>query len=145
MTGGGGCSRRGTLPLCAVMAFALMFTVVACGSQPVSYPARTAPAGVLTDAAHIAAGKVLFRDKCASCHGHADEGRSPRADFFQPPAPDFTAPVYRSADPAYLFWRIEVGKTVEPYLSTGSVMPAWRGLTDEEIWQLVAYLKVRSS
>ena len=42
-------------------------------------------------------------------------------------------------------WRIEVGKTVEPYLSRGSVMPSWRGLSDQEIWQLVAYLKTRSS
>ena len=125
--------------------FAGFLALAACGSQPVSYPARTAPAGVLTDPMQIAAGKVLFRDKCASCHGHADEGRSPRADFFQPPAPDFTAPAYRTLDPAYLFWRIEAGKTVEPYLSQGSVMPAWRGLTDEQIWQLVAYLKVRSS
>jgi mono/diheme cytochrome c family protein len=125
--------------------FAGFLAIVACGNQQVSYPARTAPAGVLTDAAQIAAGRVLFHEKCATCHGHPDEGRSPRADFFQPPAPDFTAPAYRTLDPAYLFWRIEAGKTVEPYLSQGSVMPAWRGLTDEQIWQLVAYLKVRSS
>lgn len=102
------------------------------------------PPGLLTDAAQIAAGAVLFREKCASCHGHPGEGRSPRADFFRPPAPDFTEPAYRTADPAYLFWRIEVGKTVEPYLSQGSVMPAWRGLPDEEIWQLVAYLQARA-
>ena len=47
--------------------------------------------------------------------------------------------------PAYLFWRVEVGKTVEPYLARGSVMPAWRGLTDGESWQLVASLKTWSS
>ena len=124
--------------------FALFLTLAACGEQKPAYPPRQAPAGVLGDAAQIAAGKVLFREKCASCHGHADEGRSPRADFFQPPAPDFTSTVYRTADPAYLFWRIEVGKTVEPYLSQGSVMPAWRGLPDREIWQLVAYLQARA-
>jgi mono/diheme cytochrome c family protein len=132
-------------PLGTLLVFALLFALIACGERQVSYPARTAPAGVLTDAVQIAAGKALFHDKCATCHGHPDEGRSPRADFFQPPAPDFTAPDYRNADPAYLFWRIEVGKTVEPYLTRGSVMPAWRGLSDGEIWQLVAYLKVRSS
>lgn len=124
--------------------FALLLALAGCGEQKPAYPARQAPAGLLGDAAQIAAGKAIFREKCASCHGHADEGRSPRADFFQPPAPDFTAPAYRSADPAYLFWRIEVGKTVEPYLSQGSVMPAWRGLPDREIWQLVAYLQARA-
>ena len=127
---------------CIVLA--LLLLLVACGEKKPVYPARQAP-GNLLDSAQISAGKVLFREKCASCHGHPDEGRSPRADFFQPPAPDFSAAVYRSADPAYLFWRIEVGKGVEPYLSQGSVMPAWRGLSDQEIWQLVAYLRARAN
>ena len=123
----------------------LLLALTACGEQPPAYPARAVPAGLFGDAGQVAAGKTIFRDKCASCHGHADEGRSPRADFFQPPAPDFTAPNYRTSDPAYLFWRIETGKTVEPYLSQGSVMPAWSGLPEQEIWALVAYLKSRSS
>lgn len=122
----------------------LLLNLAACGEQKPAYPARQPPAGALTDVAQIAAGQALFREKCAVCHGHADEGRSPRANFFQPPAPDFTAAGYRTLDPAYLFWRIEVGKSVEPYLSRGSVMPAWRGLSDEQIWQLVAYLKSRA-
>jgi mono/diheme cytochrome c family protein len=122
----------------------LFFTLIACGERQPAYPARTLPAGVLADTGQIAAGKALFREKCATCHGHPDEGRSPRADFFQPPAPDFSSSTYRTIDPAYLFWRIEVGKTVEPYLSRGSVMPSWRGLSDAEIWQLVAYLKARA-
>lgn len=122
----------------------MLLILAACGERPPAYPARTAPAGLLSDAAQIATGRDIFRAKCAACHGHPDEGRSPRADFFQPPAPDFTSSAYRTADPAYLFWRIEVGKTVEPYLSRGSVMPAWRGLSDTEIWQLVAYLQTRS-
>jgi mono/diheme cytochrome c family protein len=83
-------------------------------------------------------------DKCAGCHGKPGEGRSDRAVFFQPPAPDFTHPVYHEIAPSRLFWRIEVGKTVEPFLSQGSVMPAWRPyLSDAQIWQLVAYLKSR--
>jgi len=123
----------------------LLLAFTACSEQTPVYPARQAPAGVLVDADQIAAGKKIFRVKCAYCHGHADEGRSPRADFFQPPAPDFSAATYRAIDPAYLYWRIEVGKTVEPYLSSGSVMPAWDGLPNAEIWQLVAYLKTRSN
>ena len=124
---------------------AALLALAACKEPAPVYPPRLAPGNILGDAGQIAAGKAIFRDKCASCHGHADEGRSPRADFFQPPAPDFTSPSYRTSDPAYLFWRIETGKTVEPYLSQGSVMPAWSGLPEQEIWQLVAYLKNRSS
>jgi mono/diheme cytochrome c family protein len=102
------------------------------------------PEGLMEDKAQLHAGHDLFRDKCATCHGKPSEGRSGRAGFFNPPAPDFTEAHYQEIDPAYLFWRIEFGKTVEPYLSSGSVMPAWRGLTDREIWQLVAYLKARA-
>jgi len=123
----------------------LLLALAACASEAPRYPARQAPNGLLSDAGEVAAGHRLFLDKCAICHGHPHEGRSPRASFFEPPAPDFSNPAYRSADPAYLFWRIEVGKTVEPYLSRGSVMPAWRGLSDAQIWQLVAYLRQRSS
>lgn len=126
------------------IALALALALLAgCNEPPVSYPARQAPAGLLADATQIAAGHALFLAKCAACHGHPGEGRSARANFFQPPAPLFSEPTYQSSDPAYLFWRIEVGKTVEPYLSRGSVMPAWSGLSDQQIWQLVAYLRTR--
>ncbi len=126
--------------LAALAALAL----VACQDSPPSYPARQPPPGLLEAPDAIAAGAQLFASRCASCHGKPSEGRSPRADFFQPPAPDFSDPTYHRKDPAYLFWRIEVGKNAEPFRSQGSVMPAWRGLSDQEIWQLVAYLKKRS-
>ncbi len=128
--------------LAVLLAIALIVT--GCTEEKVSYPVRQIPDGFMTDAEQLAAGKALFLDKCATCHGKPSEGRSDRAVFFNPPAPDFSEEHYLGSDPAYLFWRIEVGKSVEPYLSSGSVMPAWRGLTDLEIWQLVAYLKARA-
>ena len=122
----------------------IIFVLVSCGEQAIDYPDRQVPGGLLGNASQIAAGEGIFLAKCASCHGKPSEGRSGRAAFFEPPAPDFTEMRYRSADPAFLFWRIEVGKTVEPYLSQGSVMPAWSGLPEQEIWQLVAFLKARA-
>ncbi len=89
---------------------------------------------------------ALFMDKCASCHGKPSEGRSDRAAFFQPPAPDFTDAHYRQVDPAFLYWRIEVGKTVEPlplarfcHAGLGHVISA-----KQQIWQIVAYLQTRA-
>jgi len=123
----------------------LLLLLTACSERSVDYPPRAVPAGLLGDAAQIAAGKELFLSSCASCHGHPSEGRSERANFFQPPAPDFSEPRYRHSAPAYLYWRIATGKTVEPFLSAGSVMPAWGPhLSETQIWQLVAYLKSRS-
>lgn len=126
------------------MLFMLMLLLAAC-SQQGNYPQRTPPQGLLDSAEAIAAGRRIFTANCARCHGHPDEGRSPRANFFSPPAPDFFAAHYRQVDPAYLYWRVETGKTVEPYLDQGSVMPAWGPyLTARQIWQLVAYLRQRA-
>ncbi|BCA81048.1 hypothetical protein AOP6_2835 [Desulfuromonas sp. AOP6] len=123
----------------------LLLLVVACGDRGPSYPKVTPPDGYLQRAENQQAGKRLFLKLCAECHGRPAEGRSQRANFFHPPAPQFTSPLYRQADPAYLFWRISQGKTVDPYLSLGSVMPAYGShFSEEEIWALVAYLRVRS-
>jgi len=124
----------------------LLLLLAGCDGTVPAYPRRPLPAGLLEQAQSRAAGQELFREHCAGCHGAREEGRSPRADFFQPPAPDFRAPAYRTLDPAYLYWRIEAGKTVEPYLSRGSVMPGWGPyFSEEQIWQLVAYLRSRAA
>ncbi len=123
----------------------LVIFLAACGERTPAYPPRHHPAALLGSAAVQAAGGAIFHRNCTSCHGTPEEGRSPRADFFQPPAPDFRDPRYRTLDPAYLYWRIETGKNAEPYLSRGSVMPAWGPhFSEEQIWQLVAYLRSRS-
>lgn len=123
-----------------------VITLAGCDRRQQDYPARTMPAELADDAAAIERGRQLFLAKCASCHGKPDEGRSARAGSFQPPATDFTQREYRQIEPAYLFWRIQVGKTVEPYRSQGSVMPAWGAhLSDRQIWQLVAYLIERAA
>ena len=132
--------------LSCVILVGVLLCVSACQDQKVSYPQRQMPAGLLQDKVQIAAGEGLFMAKCADCHGKPSEGRSDRAVFFQPPAPDFTEVHFRKTDPAYLYWRIEVGKTVEPYQSEGSVMPAWgMHFSADQIWQLVAYIKLRSA
>lgn len=128
------------------MTLAGALTVVAgCDGQQSAYPGREVPAAVLADGENAAAGRRLFLRHCATCHGRVEEGRSARAGFFEPPAPDFFERRYRRVDPAYLFWRISEGKRVEPFASRGSVMPAWGPhLSAGEIWQLVAYLRMRS-
>lgn len=129
--------------LCLLLCFGGL-VLAGCREQMPAIPERQPPAGLLADSAQIAAGHRLFMEKCASCHGKPSEGRSDRAGFFQPPAPDFTEPRYQEVASARLFWRIEVGKTVEPFRSQGSVMPAWRAyFSDAQIWQLVAYLRTR--
>ncbi|WP_027713778.1 cytochrome c [Desulfuromonas sp. TF] len=120
----------------------LLLLLTACG-ESISYPERTPPEDFLQMQINVEAGRELFREHCVLCHGTLEEGRSLSAEF-NSPASTFEAIRYRSVDPAYLFWRIAKGKTVEPYLSRGSIMPAWGPhFTDEQIWQLVAYIRIR--
>ena len=124
---------------------ALLLVFFGCGEDYIDYPSRQMPALMMKDTLQLQAGHDLFMSKCSSCHGKPSEGRSERAAFFNPPAPDFTNPHYLTVDPAYLYWRIEVGKTVEPYHSQGSVMPAWgMHFSEDQIWQIVAYLQARA-
>lgn len=131
--------------VCLSFLLLMVFILCNCTEGRVDYPARDMPAGILKDKMQLKRGQSLFMEKCASCHGKLSEGRSDRAAFFVPPAPDFTDAHYRMMDPAYLYWRIEVGKTVEPFRSQGSVMPAWgMYLSEQQLWQIVAYLQVRA-
>ena len=108
-------------------------------------PQISIPAQVLSSSAAQQAGARLFKTHCSECHGSLSEGRNPRASRLNPAPPDFFNPDYAAVDPAYLFWRIKEGKRIEPFLSRGSVMPAWGAyLSDEQIWQLVAYLRQRA-
>jgi len=124
----------------------LLTGLSACQQETESHmPQLSVPGQMLTSAVAQQAGAALFERHCLECHGSLGEGRNPRAARFVPAPPDFYQAKYATIDPAYLFWRIKEGKRVEPFLSRGSVMPAWGPyLTEQQIWQLVAYLRLRA-
>ncbi|HKJ04110.1 MAG TPA: cytochrome c [Geopsychrobacteraceae bacterium] len=123
----------------------LSLSLSACREDSGTVPERDVPRPFLAQKENIVAGQELFHRLCRECHGTLVEGRNQRAERFVPPAPDFHEDRYAQSDPAYLFWRIEEGKRAEPFRSRGSVMPSWKPhLSDEQIWQIVAYLKQRS-
>ncbi|PLY10969.1 MAG: hypothetical protein C0624_02030 [Desulfuromonas sp.] len=116
-----------------------------CGSGGSDHPNRVPPQGLFSDQQALQGGAELFSRHCAFCHGHLEEGRSLRANDYEPPPMDFSDGRYRDSAPAYLYWRIEQGKNVEPFRSRGSVMPSWGAhFTEAQIWHLVAYLKSRA-
>jgi len=73
-----------------------------------------------------AAGRLLFEDHCAECHGdHALGGEK---------GPSLRAPEVQNAEPGAIFW----------VLSNGVVrkgMPVWSRLPEPQRWQLVRYVK----
>ena len=96
---------------------------------PAEYAGKTNPLGA--DAA--TAGADVFATNCASCHGEQGHGDGPAGAALDP-APKNLADLQARAGDDYLFWRIATGKE-------GTSMVPWMGiLTEEQIWQAVAFI-----
>jgi len=75
----------------------------------------------------IAAGRNIFEEHCARCHGENAEGKKKRPSLR-------TARVQQQATVGDLHWLLVNG-------SMKKGMPSWAKLPDPQIWQLVSYLK----
>jgi len=108
-------------------AFALALTASSVGAllaqQPTSDVTRNPLA---TSATAVAAGARTFSQTCQSCHGPGGQGDR---------APALTTPRFTHGnDDGDVFHTIRAG-------IPGTQMPPFRGLSDEQIWQLVSYLR----
>jgi mono/diheme cytochrome c family protein len=74
----------------------------------------------------VAAGKNLFEENCAKCHGADAEGKGSR--------PALKSDRIRNATDGELAWILKNGN---PYKG----MPIWGSLPEQQRWQLVAYLR----
>ncbi len=100
------------------------------------------------DSAQTARGRGIYEGRCASCHGAALQGQ-PNWQVRKPdgklPAPPHDASGHTWHHPdAQLFGIVKEG--VGRYAPPGykSDMPAFAGsLTDDEIWDVLAYIKSR--
>jgi len=73
-----------------------------------------------------AAGRKLFEQHCAQCHGQDARGLERAADLH--------SPAIQSAAPGTLFWALRNGRVRKG-------MPSWSQLPDQRLWQIVTYLK----
>ena len=85
------------------------------------------------------AGQELYEDisnpACAACHGDDGEGDGQLAGQFDPRPRNFAcSATIDGVSDGQLFWIIQNG-------SPGTAMPPFNYFTDEEIWQLVLYLR----
>jgi len=74
----------------------------------------------------VAAGAILFAQRCAECHGNSAEG--------SPKAPSLLVRQVQTATPGTLFWLLTNGVVRKK-------MPVWSKLPEPQRWQLVRYLK----
>ena len=88
----------------------------------------------------IEAGESLYMDgsgqvPCMQCHGQKGDGRGIMAAMFDPPPRNFCcAETVDGVPDGQLFWIIKNG-------SPGTSMPAFKHLSDDQIWQLVHYIR----
>ena len=88
--------------------------------------ARTKPNPLDKDPLAPAAGKKLFGEHCAECHGDSAEG-SKRG-------PSLSNGIAEDGTPGEIFWIVTNG-----VVRRG--MPAWSKLPEPQRWQIVAFLK----
>jgi mono/diheme cytochrome c family protein len=74
----------------------------------------------------VAAGRILFEQRCAECHGdHAEGGKK---------GPNLRAAEVQNAEPGAIFWILTNGVVRKG-------MPVWSKLPEPQRWQLVSYIK----
>lgn len=89
------------------------------------------------------AGKALYDDKCAHCHGIEGAGDGSAAENLLPRPRDFTRGLYkiRSTESAQLPTDQDLFDIISNGMP-GSSMPAWSELlSEDQRWQLVAHIK----
>jgi mono/diheme cytochrome c family protein len=85
-------------------------------------------------AENLIAGARSYEANCSYCHGGAARRVSPMSTKFNPPVPQIINNIPGDPD-AHLFWIVKHGIRL-----TG--MPAWdRVLSDQQMWQVVAFVK----
>lgn len=102
------------------------------------------PAGMEVNEANLAAGKRIYYRNCMYCHGDDLDGQGHFANAFNPlPANFRDGGTISQLEETYVYWRVATGGPGLPQGATpwNSSMPVWQDfLSDEEIWQVVAYV-----
>lgn len=99
------------------------------GSGPITCPTDRANPFEPSDALAIGAGSETYQGRCAACHGADASGGLPET-------PDFTSAEVNGlmvADPGHYFCSIAQG--------LGTMPPFGGQLSEEQIWQVLAYLR----
>ncbi|MDR0794079.1 MAG: cytochrome c [Chitinophagaceae bacterium] len=124
--------------------FLLMLTVfvgatsIVFGQQtkPWNIPDKAAktPNAVKTSAASIAAGKTLWTQHCASCHGKTGLGDGNKAAQLKTTPPDFTKSEFQSQSDGTLFYQVQEGRDDMPSFK--------KKIPDaDDAWNLVNFMR----
>lgn len=88
------------------------------------------------------AGRELYMEKCAQCHGESGAGNGVAAPFFKPAPRDFTGGIYKVRTTAS--GQLPTSEDIEEIIRNGlpyTGMPAWPTLSNQEVTNLMYFLK----
>jgi len=119
-------------------ALTLSLTFTACrgpdSDLPEAYRRLDVPEVLLRSPEARASGRKLFLANCVLCHGERSDGHGLRSAGFAKAPANFTDPGWRSGATARrVFFVIREGLH-------GTPMPSWKWLSEDETWELVAYV-----
>jgi mono/diheme cytochrome c family protein len=119
-------------------ALTISLTLTACrgpdSDLPGAYRGVAVPEARLVAPEARARGRALFAANCALCHGERGDGRGARSSGFAKAPASFVEPAWRRrATPRRVFFAIREGVR-------GTPMPSWDWLSEEEAWDLVAFV-----
>jgi mono/diheme cytochrome c family protein len=104
------------------------------GDLPESYRRLKVPPGLIASPAARERGRALFMTACVLCHGEKGDGRGVRREGLSEPPRDFTDVEWRyRTTPRHVFFAIREG-------IHGTPMAGWKAFTDDQTWDLVAYV-----
>ena len=121
------------------IAEAALVMAVSCGPSvdrdlPPAYRDVAVPPGLLESKDARARGTVLFDKNCAICHGVRGDGHGLRSQALSGRPRDFTDRSWRvRTSPRHVYHAIREGVI-------GTSMPSWRSLSEEQSWDLVAWV-----
>jgi mono/diheme cytochrome c family protein len=99
------------------------------------------------NARQVATGAAVYERACAGCHGRNLKGQpnwetQPIAGVRPAPPHDMTGHTWVHSD-RLLFQTIRFGGSAHPEEGVLGAMPAFAGLSDAEIWAVLAFIKSR--
>jgi mono/diheme cytochrome c family protein len=92
---------------------------------------------------HLRTGQTIYQAQCAQCHGTTGDGAGPMGDFFYPRPRDYRKGIFKFTSTKYGSkpLRDDLVRTVRRGI-TGTAMPSFKLLPDEQIEAVVDYVLV---